>query len=71
MSTSLDALVVYTGSVIDSESNILYTITVLGNLGVLLLVEAEGRFESVDDVTVLDNVSAGVSVTGLESLKAF
>jgi len=40
-------------------------------VGVHLLVEAEGRFESVDDVTVLDNVSAGVSVTGLESLKAF
>jgi hypothetical protein len=68
--SALDSLLVDTSGIVNSKSDILHTITVLGNvIREFFGVFSQGRLKSINDVTIANNVDASVAVASLETLK--
>ena len=67
--TAFDSFIVDTSSVINSESDIFNTVTVLCNvLRKFRGFVCQSRFKSINDLTITNNMNTSVTVAGLKSL---
>jgi len=68
-SATRDGLVVDTSSIVNSESNVLHTVTVLGVvLRELLVVGLQGGLEGENNIASTDNMGAELTLTSLKTL---